>query len=154
MPNVSVGPIYNWIMEAAVASKPSDGPKYDMQLEVVPKSPAGRVYDAPIESVPRFSSGRVYDLIVSPANKWRLKQLNLIEKQEVTAATTAVQGASTIYNLSASPAYNASVLLFLNGLVLRQGLDYTISGNTITYLGGQALNNSTDSFTVTYVTQL
>jgi len=48
----------------------------------------------------------------------------------------AVDGVNTTYTLSGTPTANANVVLWLDGVVQYQGigLDYTISGATITML--------------------
>lgn len=52
------------------------------------------------------------------------------EAQEEPTGT--VNGANTAFTLANTPVNNASVKLYLNGIFLRQGTDYTISGANIT----------------------
>jgi hypothetical protein len=47
-----------------------------------------------------------------------------------------VNGANLVFNLAFTPSPAASVELFLNGLRLDQGLDYTVSGPVITFATG------------------
>ncbi len=46
-----------------------------------------------------------------------------------------VDGANATFTLGAAPNPAASLKLFRNGLLQKQGLDYTLTGNTITFLG-------------------
>ncbi len=50
------------------------------------------------------------------------------------APVGAVNGANTLYSLSEEPAPQSSLLLYRNGLLQRQGLDYTVSGTQVTFL--------------------
>ena len=54
----------------------------------------------------------------------------LNEKQEVPSGAT--DGVNTTYVLSQTPTADASVKFFRNGVLLRQGTQYTIAGDTIT----------------------
>lgn len=51
-------------------------------------------------------------------------------KQEAPSGT--VNGSNTAFTLSTTPINNASVQLYLDGMILVQGTDYTISGASIT----------------------
>ena len=55
----------------------------------------------------------------------------------------AINGVNTVFMLSDTPSPSTAVLLFMNGLLQLQGADYTIAGDTITYLipptGGDVL---------------
>lgn len=44
-----------------------------------------------------------------------------------------VDGSNTVYTLSYTPSPSASLALFRNGMLMKQGVDYTISGATITF---------------------
>ncbi len=44
-----------------------------------------------------------------------------------------VDGSNTTFTLSSPPSPTASLALFRNGVLQKQGLDYTLSGNTITF---------------------
>ena len=46
--------------------------------------------------------------------------------------TGTVNGSNTAFTLSEVPHSNACVELYLNGLILRQGTDYSLSGSSIT----------------------
>jgi hypothetical protein len=45
----------------------------------------------------------------------------------------AVNGTNTVFTLASTPSPASSLELFLNGLLMRQGTDYQIIGNTITF---------------------
>lgn len=47
-----------------------------------------------------------------------------------------VDGANATFTLGAAPNPAASLKLFRNGLLQKQGIDYALAGNTITFLGG------------------
>lgn len=51
------------------------------------------------------------------------------------AATPAgvINGINTVFTLSSIPSPASSLLLFLNGILQTQGVDYTLVGATITY---------------------
>ncbi len=46
----------------------------------------------------------------------------------------AINGSNSLFTLANSPSPPASLLLYLNGLLMTQGVDYTLSGSTITFL--------------------
>jgi hypothetical protein len=46
----------------------------------------------------------------------------------------AVNGINSVFTLAQAPAPAASLLLFRNGILQKPGLDYMISGNTVTFL--------------------
>jgi len=54
----------------------------------------------------------------------------------------AINGSNTSFALANIPAPVASLELFRNGLLLQSGNDYTISGNSITFLSGTAPQSS------------
>ncbi len=64
------------------------------------------------------------------------------------APTGAVDGGNVTFSLSTPPTANANVLLWLDGIVQYQGigLDYTISGVTITMAVAPALNQTLWAF--------
>jgi hypothetical protein len=47
--------------------------------------------------------------------------------------TGAINGVNTVFTLSQSPSPGASLTVFLNGLRMSAGVDYTLSGTTITF---------------------
>lgn len=52
--------------------------------------------------------------------------------------TGAIDGANVTYTLAAAPSPALSLQLFLNRVLMVQGTDYTLAGNTITYTGAGA----------------
>ena len=50
-----------------------------------------------------------------------------------------VNGVNTAFTLSAAPAPVASLTLFRNGMLLKQGTDYTVSGSSVVLTPGSAL---------------
>lgn len=58
----------------------------------------------------------------------------------VDAETPAgmVDGTNVVFTLSAAPSPESGLSLFRNGLLQKQGVDYTLSGNTITFVAGAA----------------
>lgn len=64
-----------------------------------------------------------------------------------------VNGSNDTYTLAASPASSATLLLSLNGLLLRHGAsnDFTLSANTITFTAG-AIPATGDTLLATYST--
>ena len=50
----------------------------------------------------------------------------------------AMDGTNTAFTLANAPAPPASLQLFRNGMLLKQGNDYTVSGNALTFLSGSA----------------
>lgn len=55
---------------------------------------------------------------------------------DLEAPSGAVNGSNTTFLLSHAPDPAASLMLFRNGLLLRNGTDYTLSGNTVTFFVG------------------
>ncbi len=47
--------------------------------------------------------------------------------------TGAVNGSNTVFTLTASPSPASSLALYRNGLLMRPGTDYQLSGNTVTF---------------------
>jgi hypothetical protein len=60
-----------------------------------------------------------------------------------------INGANAAFTLSGVPNPVASLALYRNGLLEKQGLDYTVSGNAITFLSG-AIPQSGDALTASY----
>lgn len=58
------------------------------------------------------------------------KWISNIFVQEIPTGT--VNGANTSFTLTNNPIFTSAHLLFVNGLLLVNGVHYTISGNTIT----------------------
>jgi len=57
--------------------------------------------------------------------------VGFVDQQTPTGATN---GVNTTFNVSQAPSPSASLTVFLNGLLMRAGVDYTLSGSTITFL--------------------
>ena len=60
-----------------------------------------------------------------------------------------IDGANTAFTLANAPAPPASLEMFRNGMLLKQGNDYTLSGNALTFLAG-AVPNPGDTLMATY----
>lgn len=58
------------------------------------------------------------------------KWIGSIFEQETP--TGLVNGSNTVYLIPSVPHSNKAVMVFINGLMQRQGIEYTISGSTIT----------------------
>ena len=54
--------------------------------------------------------------------------------QETPSGT--VNGVNDTFTLTHTPVFNSMHMLHVNGLLLSQGVHYTLSGNTITFLSG------------------
>ena len=52
-------------------------------------------------------------------------------KQELLSEST--DGATKVYELSKTPTYSLTVSIYLNGVLQRQGTDYTVDGKVITF---------------------
>lgn len=61
----------------------------------------------------------------------------------------AINGSNTIFTLDFSPSPAPSLLLYLNGLLMTRGVDYTLSGNQVTFLTGST-PQSGDVLTASY----
>jgi hypothetical protein len=57
--------------------------------------------------------------------------VGFVDQQTPTGATN---GVNTTFTLSQTPSPSASLTVFLNGLLMSAGVDYTLSGSTITFL--------------------
>lgn len=57
--------------------------------------------------------------------------------QETPSGT--INGSNTAFTLSQTPFENETIMLFLDGLLLKQGTDYTVSGTSITMTTAPAL---------------
>lgn len=66
---------------------------------------------------------------------------DIYEQEEPTGS---VNGVNTDFNLSSAPHSNKSVLVFVNGLLRRQGTDYTITGQTISFTTAPAAGQQID----------
>jgi len=55
----------------------------------------------------------------------------------LTPKLDVFRSASQNYALTGTPAMNTSVMVFLNGLLMLQGVDYTLTGNALTFTGQQ-----------------
>lgn len=64
----------------------------------------------------------------------------LVEDTQTGSAVSA--GGNLASALSATPVSDASVAVYFNGLLQTQGVDYTISGTTVTLAGGNTLSAS------------
>ena len=56
--------------------------------------------------------------------------------QEVPSGT--VDGVNTSFTLTANPVYSSTVHIYLNGLLQRQGTDYTVSGTAVSFTNAPA----------------
>jgi hypothetical protein len=63
---------------------------------------------------------------------------NLPNYSDSEAPAGVVDGANVTFGLAATPTPAVSLLLFRNGLVQKPGLDYTLSGKTVTFLANNA----------------
>lgn len=45
------------------------------------------------------------------------------------------------FTLSATPSSNVPVMVFLNGLLMLEGVDYCLSGNMLTFTGQEVTDN-------------
>ena len=68
--------------------------------------------------------------------KWKFIENNFVQSETPSGA---VDGINTAFFLAFSPVYAATVSLYLDGLLLNQGVDYTISGANITMTTAPAL---------------
>lgn len=72
------------------------------------------------------------------------KLFNNFFVQEGVAGT--VNGSNTAFTISHAPLFSAALLVFQNGLLLRQGTDYTVSGSSITMTAAPSLGTILNSF--------
>ncbi|MBI3469911.1 MAG: hypothetical protein HY013_00975 [Candidatus Solibacter usitatus] len=61
----------------------------------------------------------------------------------------AVNGVNAAFTLAAAPNPVSSLMVFRNGILKRQGIDYTVGGNSVTFLAGQ-IPQSGDNLTASY----
>jgi hypothetical protein len=61
----------------------------------------------------------------------------------------ATNGSNAVFSLAHTPNPAASLILIRNGLVMKQGMDYTVSGSTVTF-SGAAIPQSGDTIQVFY----
>lgn len=64
--------------------------------------------------------------------------------QEVPSGT--INGSNTAFTIGYAPMESEVLMVFLNGLLQRQGTDYTFSGTTITFAVAPASNSTLDAF--------
>lgn len=64
--------------------------------------------------------------------------------KETEATLGTIDGRNAAFNLSYLPTSNASVNVYLNGLHLREGRDYTLSGKTLTFTTAPGAGDSID----------
>jgi prefoldin subunit 5 len=64
--------------------------------------------------------------------------------------TGAVNGTNTTFTLANAPNPSASLKLYKNGVLLAQGVDYSLSGATITFVSTKAAPQSGDSLLASY----
>jgi len=57
-----------------------------------------------------------------------------------------VDGVNTIFTLGATPASPLEIIISLGGVIMKQGLDYTLSGTTITFITPPFINTIIQSF--------
>jgi hypothetical protein len=84
-------------------------------------------------------SGNVLAFAVAPKagdalSAWYRTELSGPEVVNSETPSGVVDGANSIFALASAPLPAASVQLFRNGLLLKAGADYTISGPTITFV--------------------
>jgi hypothetical protein len=60
-----------------------------------------------------------------------------------------VNGANTVFNLNFTPSPAASLMFYRNGILMKQGNDYLLSGNTVTFFTA-AVPESGDLLTASY----
>ena len=60
-----------------------------------------------------------------------------------------INGVNTIFTIGAAPSPLASLMIFRNGVLKRQGVDYTVSSATVTFVSGQ-IPQTGDSLTANY----
>lgn len=63
--------------------------------------------------------------------------------------TGTVDGSNAVFSFAHAPRPGASLQLHRNGLVMTAGLDYTLTGNTVTFAGG-ATPQAGDTLTAWY----
>lgn len=64
--------------------------------------------------------------------------------KETEATLGTIDGKNAVFNLSYLPTSNASVIVFLNGILQREGRDYTLTGKTITFTKAPASGSTID----------
>ena len=57
-----------------------------------------------------------------------------------------VDGVNTIFTLGATPASPLEIIISLGGVIMKQGLDYTLSGTTITFITPPFINTRIQIF--------
>ena len=56
--------------------------------------------------------------------------------------TGLVNGSNLVYTITTTPIANEGVIVFLNGIAQYNGIDYTVSGTTITFTNAPASGSS------------
>lgn len=64
--------------------------------------------------------------------------------KETEATLGTIDGKNTVFTLSYLPTSNASVNVYLNGMHLREGRDYKLSGKTLTLSSAPGVGDSLD----------
>jgi hypothetical protein len=83
----------------------------------------------------------------------------ILEDQEIVAPNQSVavnaevpsgtiNGTNLVFSLSIAPNPSTSLILYVGGLVQRQGIDYTLSSNIITFTSGAQPHTSGNIFAV------
>ncbi len=98
----------------------------------------GLVTSAVTNSI-QIAEGQVTNLVSDLAGK----QAATTDAQEVPSGV--IDNANTAFTLAHTPVANASVLLHQDGLLMRQGTDYTISGVNITMTTAPAIGQTLDA---------
>lgn len=64
--------------------------------------------------------------------------------KETEATIGTIDGKNTVFTLSYLPTSNASVNVYLNGMHLREGRDYKLSGKALTMTSAPGVGDSID----------
>lgn len=75
------------------------------------------------------TAGKTYKMVLGPTAKTIDDLLSSLSVQTVSGT---LDGSNTTFTVSNS--YNGSSIIALNGMILVEDVDYTVSGTTITYL--------------------
>jgi hypothetical protein len=71
----------------------------------------------------------------------------IFSDQETPLGT--INGVNAVFTIGAAPSPVASLMIFRNGVLKRQGIDYTVSSATVTFVAGQ-IPQTGDSLTANY----
>lgn len=66
---------------------------------------------------------------------WAQSPLTVTQTITLTPKVDVFQNQNQQFALAGTPAQDTSVMVFLNGLLMLQGVDYTLSGNVLTFTG-------------------